>query len=72
MLGPMTDAAFLNTMLAAIIPMVAYLLGSFLLTRNAERIVRIAYPHRAGCCGTCGYDLRETPGRCPECGTVPT
>jgi hypothetical protein len=43
----------------------ALVLPLLLLFRQASRF------RKTGQCCTCGFDLRATPARCPECGAVP-
>lgn len=47
---------------SALLPLIYY--ARFIVPMGDERL-------RTGMCVRCGYDLRGTPARCPECGDVP-
>jgi hypothetical protein len=53
----------------ALVPIV--LLGSFPTAMLFSRL-RKRHLRKSRRCTTCGYDLRVTPGRCPECGKIST
>ena len=50
------------------IPVLAFGTGPFVWMLRRYRRMRRRW---RGQCAVCGYDLRGSPGRCPECGTAP-
>ncbi len=49
-----------------IIPILQFRIFPRLVKRRENRHIQ------EGRCLSCGYDLRATPDRCPECGSIPT
>ena len=52
-----------------IVAVLSATLGRLVTMTDSE--YRVAKRRRAGRCPTCGYDLRASPERCPECGAAP-
>src|SRR5439155_21717050 len=51
-------------------PWLPTLLFALLPAMWVRRFVKLRRRRREGLCHTCGYDLRATPDRCPECGAA--
>jgi hypothetical protein len=68
--GVLAGDTSLYTVTARIIPHWFVALATALLPATWLRARRQRHRSASGLCPACGYDLRATPDRCPECGTL--
>ena len=58
-------------LLVSVLPFAAMIAGIVYGRFHRRRAkLEFAFETDRGLCARCGYDLRSTPDRCPECGTV--
>src|SRR4051812_19283784 len=61
--GSQQSVFSMPVLVLAIVPLIGMAMGYTLIYRQRRRA-------RTGCCVVCGYDLRHSSERCPECGTA--
>ena len=69
---PDEETPWMVTVLAPVSYYFAFLAALVLVPAvSVYRALRARHRSSQDCCVNCGYDLRATPGRCPECGAEP-
>ena len=64
---PLITARYAGVRLIAVMGLSAVAPGLWLFKRIHRRRL-----NATGCCAHCGYDMRATPNKCPECGAIAT
>jgi hypothetical protein len=69
--NPMTFSTYSSRLVVAPFWLLCFIMAWPIYVLLIRRLKRIRVGYANGLCRSCGYDLRATSERCPECGRVP-